>query len=255
MVRRLTDRSSIRDRLSTDPEWALYALADLDEGLFEQCEWWGAGDALALVFHGIAIRPIFVMGDASDVRDVLRDLPAAGGYLNLRPEHEGAAEGLFEFRERHAMHRMMLGQFVARDGATVRLGPDSCREIEALYASGGGGGLAFGPAQVDTGFFRGVREDGTLIAVAGVHVASPAEGVAAVGNVFVRPDRRGRGLAQVALSATVRAVLNAGIETIGLNVARDNLAGICAYERLGFRAAFHYIEGPAHRVAPLITRG
>jgi RimJ/RimL family protein N-acetyltransferase len=148
------------------------------------------------------------------------------------------------------MLRMMLGSFVSVAGPTVPLTHTELVEIQALYASGEGGGIAFAPVQLDSGVFRGVREHGELVAVAGVHVLSRAQGVAAVGNVFVRADVRGRGLAQTALSATVAAVLGTGVETIGLNVERSNVAAIRAYENLGFREALRYVEGTADRAAP-----
>lgn len=250
VVRRLTARTDIRERLSADRTWAVYALADLDDALFGQCEWWGCGAGLALVFNGIAIRPIFVMGADAEVGALLSALPVSSGYLNLLPAHAAVASGLFTFRETHQMHRMRLGRFQPRHGDTEIVGPADAADVEALYATGDGGGVAFGRAQLETGLFRGVREQGALVAVAGVHVASTSEGVAAVGNVFVRPDRRARGLAQVALSATVDAVLARGIATVALNVGQSNVAAVRAYERLGFERALAYLEGPADRIAP-----
>jgi ribosomal protein S18 acetylase RimI-like enzyme len=251
IVRRLTDRSSIRPFLEREREWALYALADLDEGLFEQCDWWGCGDGLALVFHGLDIRPIFLMGSASEVRALLSALPTASGYLNLQPHMLSCAEGLYVFRHRHEMRRMMLGHFVPRPGNTRTLTPADLADIESLYASGDNAATAFAPVQLKTGLFRGIREDGVLVAVAGVQAISLAEGVAAVGNVFVREDRRGRGLARAVLSDTVAAVLDAGVRTIGLNVEHSNASAVRAYEALGFRTVLQYVEGMADRVGAM----
>jgi len=44
-----------------DREWSLHALADLDDGMFEQSDWWSEGDGLAEVFRGLEICPIFVL--------------------------------------------------------------------------------------------------------------------------------------------------------------------------------------------------
>lgn len=249
MLHRERDTAVLGRVLRRDRAWALYALADLDDELFVQCDWWCAGDGLALLFRGLAIRPLFVMGSPADVRTLLAGVPVASGYLNLREEHLPAAEGLFRFARREAMWRMMLERFAPVRGDTVPLGPDDAAEIQALYATGTGAGIAFAPVQLASGVFRGVRAGGALVAVAGAHVVSDAQGVAAVGNVFVRPDWRGRGLAQHTLSATVDAVRGRGIETIGLNVARGNAAAVHAYERLGFRAVLRYVEGPATRIA------
>jgi ribosomal protein S18 acetylase RimI-like enzyme len=254
LPRSLTDKAEIRHHLERDREWSLYALADLDDGVFERCAWWALPDAVALVFGGIAIRPIFVLGDAASTRVLLAALPETTGYLNLQSHQLQAAEGIFRYRERHEMHRMMLDAFEPRHGITEALGADDCAAIERLYASGDGGGIAFAPFQLDTGLFRGIRRNGELVAVAGVQVASRNEGVAAVGNIFTRPDSRGQGLAQTVTSAVVAAVRETGIRTIGLNVDHGNPAAIHAYERIGFRTRFRYWEGTADRV-PVLRPG
>ena len=209
-----------------------------------------AGNGLALVFNGISIRPIFVLGDEAEVRELLKALPIESGYLNLRDHHLTAAAGIYQYQESHRMQRMVVEDFNARPHTeTVALSPEHASEIEQLYATGDGGGVAFGAFQVASRFFRGIRRDGELIAVAGVHVVSRHESVAGVGNVFTRADCRGRGLAQIATSAVVAALLEAGIATIGLNVEHTNAPAIAAYHRLGFRTAFEYWEGPATRLA------
>jgi len=245
--RRLTNKSEIRRLLNIDREWSLYALADLDDGMFEHCDWSACGDGLALVFRALAIRPIFVLGDAASTRRLLGTLPEVTGYLNLKPHQLESAEGIYGYRERHEMRRMFLENFNPRSGTTEPLAGKDRDQIERLYATGDGGGIAFAPFQLDTGFFRAVRRNGALVAVAGVHVVSRNESVAAVGNIFTHPDYRGQGLAQQATSAVVIALKEAGIRTIGLNVEHTNIAAIRAYERLGFRTHFNYYEGVADR--------
>ena len=245
---RLTDKLEIRRLLNMDREWSLYALADLDDGMFEHCDWWALPGALALVFRGISIRPIFVLGDAASTKELLAALPETTGYLNLKAHQLDAAEGIYHYRERHEMRRMFLDAFQPRRGITEPLGVEDCGDIEHLYASGDGGGIAFAPFQLHTGFFRGIRRDGELVAVAGVQVASRHEGVAAVGNIYTRPDCRGQGLAQTVTSAVVTALREVGIQTIGLNVENTNAYAIRAYERVGFRTHFSYSEGIADRL-------
>jgi len=239
-----TDKAAIRRILNRDRDWSLYALADLDDGLFEHCDWLLTGDALALVF-----RAIFVLGGAAAVRALLAALPCESGYLNLKPYQLEAAGGIFHFHERHEMHRMILDDFVPRPGITEPLTLANLPEIARLYASGDGGGIAFAPFQLETGMFRGIRRAGELVAVGGVQVVSRQESVAAVGNIFTHPACRGAGLAQTVTSAVVAAARDAGISTIGLNVASSNAAAIRAYERIGFATRFRYFEGPAGRVS------
>lgn len=245
---RLTDKTEIRSLLSSDREWSLYALADLDEGMFEHCDWWTLAGGLALVFHAIAIRPIFVLGDAALTKQLLAALPVATGYLNLKEHQLNAAQGIYHYRECHRMERMFLDTFRPKPGSAEALTPVDCRAIEQLYASGDRGGIAFAEFQLRSGFFRGVRQRGELVAVAGVQVWSLNEGVAAVGNIFTRPDCRGQGLARTVTSAVVASLREAGIRTIGLNVENTNTTAIRVYERIGFRGHFSYFEGTADRI-------
>ena len=245
---RLTDKPEIRRRLNRDRPWSLYALADLDDDLFAHAEWWGAGDSLALVFHGISVRPIFVLGDAASTRELLAGLTVESGYLNLKPDQTDAAAGIYRYRHRHRMHRMLVDDFQPRQAPVEVLGPADCEAIQHLYASGNGGGF-FSPLQLRTGYFRGIRRGAELVAVGGVQVVSHHEGTAGVGNIFTRPDCRGQGFAQVVTSAVVSALREAGIRTVGLNVECGNDAAVRAYEAIGFRSCFTYYEGLADRCA------
>ena len=247
-MRTTCDRDEIRQLLNADRVWSIYALADLDPHLFPLCQWWTTGRGLALVFTGIEIQPIFVSGPKQDVHQLLAALPVVQGYLNLRDDH--APQGFFRYQEPHRMRRMVIEKPQSFQSApTLRLERGNAGEIQSLYSTGSGAGVAFGAFQLDTGFFRGVRDDtGDLIAVAGVHVVSTGESVAGVGNVFTREDYRGKGLAQITTSAVTNALFEAGIETIGLNVEQDNAPAIRAYEKLGYRAAFEYWEGTAVRL-------
>lgn len=245
MMHRMTGKNEIRALLNTDRAWSLYALADLDAGMFEQCDWWGTAGGLALVFHGIAIRPIFILGDGEAAERLLGGMAPTDGYLNLRMEQAERAARLFRYRRRNRMCRMVLGDFAPRGGECEALTGMHRGEIERLFATGDGAGIAFAPQQLESGLFRGIRKGGELVAVAGIHVASVNEGVAGVGNVFVREDWRGQGLAQTVLSAVTSAVRDLGISTVGLNVEHTNGPAIRAYERLGFATRFEYYEGPA----------
>ena len=93
-----------------------------------------------------------------------------------------------------------------------------------------------------TGRYVGVRRDGRLACVAGVHVYSPTWRVAALGNVATLPELRGQGLARGACAALCHLLLRDGIETIALNVRADNAPAIAAYTRLGFEPVAEYVE-------------
>ncbi len=248
LIERLTDKAEIRHRMNMDREWSLYALADLDDGMFEHCEWWAVNGSLALVFGALPIRPIFVLGDAGSARQLLTALPVMAGYLNLKPDQLEAAKGIYRYRELHEMQRMFLHSLKPSEGTATPLTARDLEQVERLYTSGDGGGIAFAPFQLDTGFFYGIRKGAELVSVAGVHVVSRNESVAGVGNIFTRPDYRGQGMAQIVTSSVAAALRQSGIRTIGLNVELTNTRAIRVYERVGFRTHFTYYEGMADRV-------
>jgi len=114
-------------------------------------------------------------------------------------------------------------------------------EIERFYDRAYPG-TWFHPRMLETGRYVGIRRDGELACVAGVHVWSPAWRVACLGNVATLPAARGEGLATAACARLSRILLDDGIDTISLNVRADNAAAIRAYEKLGFAHAADYVE-------------
>ena len=142
---------------------------------------------------------------------------------------------------------------MARRGSTFPSPPGSCElrvehfeELRAFYAHDAytdeeRHGRFFEPYMLELGSFFGVREAGRLISVAGVHVVSARAGVAAVGGIATRPDRRGRGLARAVTARLCRA-LRERVDLVGLNVATANASAIRCYESLGFLPVCRYEE-------------
>jgi hypothetical protein len=250
-TRILTDRSEILAYLETDRRYAAYATGDLEPGMFEQCTWAGAEkadrlQALVLHFRGLQPPPLFLMGDAGGLRAILAQVPYPEQvYLNCRNEHLPTARDFYVWARLIPMWRMVLplARFQPVGGDCVRLGPAHSGQLTELFTLGGG--LAFSPAQVEGGVFYGVLVEGQLVAVAGTHLTSPIYGVAAVGNIFTRPDYRGRGLGTATTSAVVAELLQSGIRDVILNVGQDNVGAIRIYERLGFERYCRFLEGPA----------
>jgi len=93
--------------------------------------------------------------------------------------------------------------------------------------------------------------DRAVLAAAGTHVLSPTYGITAIGNIYTRPEARGRGLAAAVTGALVAELLASDCRDVIrcrdviLNVARDNDSAQRVYARLGFREHCRHFEGIA----------
>lgn len=253
---RLSEPAAIRALLETDRPWSVYPLGDLAPGLFEHSEWFrAAGDraALVLVFRGFQTPVLFALGEAEAVRPLLEEaLHDPAIYLHVRPEIVPLVRERYSAPKVDPMWRMVLerpGDLPA-PGDDARLGPADLAALQRLYADGEPVGEApgfFAPSMLAQGVYCGIWEDDALVAAAGTHVLAPDEGVAAIGNVYTRRDRRGRGLAAHVTGAVAGELLRRGIGTVALNVDQRNEAAFRVYERLGFRRYCEFREGLAAR--------
>jgi ribosomal protein S18 acetylase RimI-like enzyme len=249
-------RDEIRALLATDRAWAVYAIGDLAPGLFEECEWYaapGERPGLALIYRAFEIPVLFTLGEPDVVQALLDELPDEERlYLSIRSEVLPLIQARYRVEHETAMWRMVLDRaaFTAPATNAMRLGPADHEALARLYADGEARGEApgfFTVEMLEVGVFFGVREDRELVSAAGTHVVAPGEGVAAIGNVYTRRDRRGRGLARQVTGSVTAELLRMGIETIALNVAQSNAAALRVYESLGFRTYCAFYEGVAVR--------
>ena len=240
----LTDKDEIRTILRRDPAWSLYALGDLAPPMFPKTQWFVPDLTLVVRDYGTAI--LFAMGPGS-VREALE---AVSGPVHLQVQRAALDEVA-----RHAAvssSRLMWRMTWAGGGLTVpdplisRLGVNDVPALQSLYADGESSGESpdfFFPSMVTNGAFHGIYEGTALVAAAGTHLLARGEGIAAIGNVYTRRDRRGRGLGRLATSAVLGEL--AGIETIGLNVRADNDVALHLYESLGFTRHCQFYEALA----------
>ena len=241
---RLTDKNEIRNRLRRDPAWSVYALGDLQLPMFAKTLRFVPDLTLVVQDFGTAI--LFAMGSGS-VREALE---CVAGPVLLQVQRDALDEVV-----RHAavssprlMWRMIwTGDRMASPSAvTSRLNASDVSALRDLYADGDSSGESpdfFFPSMVTNGAFHGIYEGTALVAAAGTHLLARGEGIAAIGNVYTRRDRRGRGLGRLATSAVLGEL--AGIETIGLNVRAENDAALHLYESLGFARHCQFYEGLA----------
>jgi len=252
---RIFDKAAIRAILETDRSWAVYALGDLAPGFFEHCEWFAPADgspATVLVYRAFETPVLLALGRPDAVRALLDEIGAEPKlYLSIRPEILPLVKTGYEVEWERAMWRMILNPArLAPSGVqdVARLGTDDVPALQELYADGKKAGESpdfFSPEMVAKGIFFGAREGKALVSAAGTHIVVPEEGVCAIGNVYARRDRRGRGLAGTVTSAVAAEALRMGVRTVALNVAQSNAAAIRMYERIGFARYCAFYEGIA----------
>lgn len=248
-----TERNRIREFLQRDRVWGAYALADLEPGLWEHTRWFGAGEereALALVFLGFAMPVVVALGDGEEAERALEEAlgvgrrPPAATYFVVKAGQLGWVRercGRLSVMPTQRMTVEEEGFRAAGTDGVSRLTVRDVPAIEALYRTDEEPPF-FSASMVEQGCYFGIWEGGELAAVAGTHVLVEAEGVADIGNVHTRVDRRGRGLGSRVTSAVAAELLGRGLRTIVLNVRKENRAAIRVYERLGFREACDYYE-------------
>jgi ribosomal protein S18 acetylase RimI-like enzyme len=239
----LTNKNTIRTYLRRDPAWSLYALGDLAPPMFPKTLWFSPDLTLVVRDYGTTI--LFAMG-AGSVREALQ---CVAGPVHLQVQRDALEEVA-----RHApvsspclMWRMTwTGHLASSRTVTTRLGASDVPALQALYADGDSSGESpdfFFPSMVSDGAFHGIYEGTALVAVAGTHLLAREESVAAIGNVYTRHDRRGRGLGRLVTRAVLAEL--SGIETIGLNARADNDAALHLYESLGFLRHCQFYEALA----------
>jgi ribosomal protein S18 acetylase RimI-like enzyme len=255
----LTDRSLIRQFLMTDRFFADYALGDLDPVHFQQTEWWGAENngklrTLVMVYHDLTPPILFALGEARGIElllDRMVQLPEIG--LSIREEHLPVVEKFYRAKPYPMLKMALLPEDFkpvapnnSADVRITRLEASHIPQLYDLYAYGGGD--AFRPKSLEFGVFYGVFVADRLVAIAGTHIVSDNELVAALGNVMTHPQYRSQGLATLATSAVCDELLGRGIQLIGLSVGRSNDAAIRVYEKNGFKRRIPFYEGTAVRI-------
>jgi len=99
----------------------------------------------------------------------------------------------------------------------------------------------FDSRMVESGKYFGYFNEGSLVGIAGIHVYSPEYHIAALGNIAVHPDFRGRKIA-CKLTSVLCYDLKKSVDIIGLNVKSDNIAAIKCYDNIGFEIRSFYDE-------------
>lgn len=246
--RRLADVDEIATRLAGDRAAHVYEIGDLDPFFFSSCSYFAHPDtqATALIYRGSSPPTLLALGRecSDDLVELVLALVEASEevlYAHLAP---GIASRIVQREvvglETHLKLARTMDGWGVKERAAVGLGPTDRSAVEAFYAEAFPGSW-FIPRMLETGVYRAVVEGAAWQAIAGVHVLSATQRVAALGNVATHPKCRGKGLGRIACSAVMDALVGT-VDVVGLNVAADNAAALRLYEGLGFEPVCSYEE-------------
>jgi GNAT superfamily N-acetyltransferase len=283
------DPAMLREVLKADVKWSAYALGDLAPELFHKCQWIVSGDrdALLLIYRGFQIPVLFSMGRASSLVHLIEKLHKEESYfLSIRPDVLQLIEQNFSVTQLDPMIRMVYKESehepeqihalmssgtgedesvpievddsqVANKTLSIRpLSTGQIADIEQLFLDGQSTGESpdcFTADMVKDGCFFGVFDEAELVAVAGTHLVVPSEKVAAIGCVYTRRTHRSRGLAKLVTAAVLNKLISLKVETIVLNVKKNNRPAIRVYESLGFVSYCPFYEGVASPIGQVIA--
>ena len=254
LVREVSDAAELRVALSRDRVAAAYQIADLDSEYGRFCRWFGAGpegeelEAVVLLYTALSMPVVLTYGTPRGVEAIFdtfhTDVPGRM-LIHMQPDHLDGVHAHFHCEDLRPMLRMGMRREDFQSGhADVGVEPlrvIDIGEIIDLYRFYPDN--FFEPAQIESGHYYGVRRDGRLVSVAGIHVFSPESKVACLGNIVTHPDYRGQGLSSACTCHLCSALIEAGAEVFALNVARHNRSAVRVYRKLGFQDHNTYLQG------------
>jgi ribosomal protein S18 acetylase RimI-like enzyme len=253
-LRCLHDKEEIEAFLRRNTYLHIYSIGDLDDFFWPHTVWYalehdGEIKQIVLVYTAFDTPTVlaFTEPPVGEMRDFLhsamRLLPKRF-YTHLTEGLRSVLEADYYVTCHGTFYKMALTDTTRLDtvdtSAAERLSRADLPDIEELYHVSYPGNW-FDPRMLDTRHYYGIRRDGQLVSIAGVHVYSERYKVAALGNVTTHPQLRGQGIASAACAKLCQELLRT-VDHIGLNVQADNRSAVSAYERLGFAHIATYEE-------------
>ncbi len=250
----LRDKTTIEAYCHGNTDLHIYSLGDLDDFFWPDTTWYApAGDGMpeviALLYSCQRLPSLLALTD--DRPDVMRELLTSlipvlprRFYTHFSPGLESVFSRTHEIEFFGQHDKMSL-----RDrGAPMKIG---CSRVTRLTVSDADDARRlyrasypdnwFEARMLETGQYFGIRQEGELVSIAGVHVCSETYRVAALGNITTHPQHRGRGYGSAVTARVCRSLFDT-TDHIGLNVKSDNEAAISCYKKLGFETVSRYNE-------------
>jgi ribosomal protein S18 acetylase RimI-like enzyme len=251
-IKVLTRKEEIYAYLKRNAPLQIYCIGDLDDFFFPYTTWYGLSDqglirSLALLYSAMEVPTLLLFHEGSDTYSsqllhLLKPLLPTRFYAHLSP---GLTEvlGTGNIAEHYGVnYKMTLKKLppAIHDNGIRQLTIHDMEAVTEFYSQAYPHNW-FDRRMLETEKYFGYFEGNTLGGVAGVHVYSAQYRVAALGNIAVHPDMRGRQTG-FRLTSVLCNDLVQTTDTIGLNVRSDNQAAISLYQKAGFEITARYEE-------------
>lgn len=254
LIQRLRDPEEIRQVLAPEKRYAAYGLAQLEEPLFKQSQWWLAENngSHALLMHsrGGLGHALLTLGDEIGLYVLLSLHPGpAYSFATIKPEHLSVVRHFFSFAQTQPVERMLVNARTFTPAPPLSAGPSlhlrrlseaDTAAVNRLNASEGVG-VNYRREQIGDGTYFGIFNQEQLIAMAGTHGVSGKDKIAVLGNVFTHPAYRNGHFAVQTTSAVTADLLETCDEVV-LTVDPRNEPAVRAYARLGYIEDSQLIE-------------
>ena len=254
------DKERLYQHFQKDPVLFAYHIGDLDDFFFPHCQWAASYTTrrhpivqdVVLIYHGGKIPTVMAFGVESGYADLLAetlDILPDQFFCHFQQDCQSVLAGQYDI-EPLGTHMKMKCETVGRsaqsgDPDLFTVTSTDLPELEVFYQKAYPENY-FMPRMLDTGWYRGIRINGKIAAVAGVHVVSDQYKIAVLGNIATDPAHRGRHLATRVTGGLTNELYRQG-KLVCLNVKADNAVAIKCYERLGFATVHSYEEAICRR--------
>jgi ribosomal protein S18 acetylase RimI-like enzyme len=225
-----------------------YHCSHLESGFWEYTQWFGlcdGGEILALAMlimkyeQPVLLASSYQEGDSHQLLLLQRLRPYLPRNIYCHLDRH-AAEKVFgqhaDMRVTPFLNMKWTGQQDSLShydpGSIHQLGMADMKEIVSFLETSHPGHL-IDEDFIQRGGFVALKENNTIISMAGVVAQSDQYRVVSIGNVATHPDHRRKNLASQTISALIH-LLSPTYQTITLNVKAANHAAIRCYQKLGF---------------------
>ena len=253
MVIHLQDKSCSYEHLQKNTSLFAYHIGNLDSFFFPSCTWYGTLEDktladIVLVYRGPSTPTVLALSMTSAMPQLIQaiknDLPDRF-FCHYQKELEHEFVSSYRMTPFGTHLKMDFHGFPSDLSSSnvqdcIQLTHGDETQLRKLYQIAYPKNY-FNPQMLATEKYYGIKKDGDIMSVAGVHVYSRTYRVAVLGNVTTHPSMRNHGLAKRCVVSLLKT-LEHEVDFIGLNVKADNHPAIALYHAIGFKITSMYEE-------------